>query len=127
MIEGVLDALVARVREHAPTFAVRFRWDDRVGVCSTRGPCRQFAACEDTRPPTLYVAPRLARESRARVEGVLAHELGHALLFLAGRPDHTERAADDAAEAYLGVEIAYDQGDVQTTGPGARPRPARLG
>lgn len=127
MIPQVLNRLLARMREHAPDFAIELRWDDRVGVCSTPGPCRQFAACEDTRPPTIYMATRLARQARPRVEGVLAHELGHAILFLAGRPDHTERAADEAAEAYLGVRIAYDDEDVQTTGPGERPRPARLG
>lgn len=37
--------------------------------------------------------------------GILAHELGH--MMLANRARHTERDADLAASAYLGVRVRY--------------------
>lgn len=124
-----LEPLLARLRENAPEFDVHLRVDPSVGTCApgARTPCRQFAACEDTRPPTIYVAPRLAAEPIERVRGVLAHELGHAILFVAGQSAHSERDADATAERFLGVRIAYDRGDVQTTAAGKRPRPPHLG
>jgi hypothetical protein len=66
-------------------------------------------------------------QPQGRIEGVLMHEIGHALLFAAGVKDHTEREADEMAEAVFGRFVAYDEDDlVQTTGEGLRPRPEYL-
>jgi predicted Zn-dependent protease len=75
----------------------------------------------------IVLAPKAKHASAERVLGVLAHEFGHALAFLAGVPGHSERDADAIAEQAFGVQIAYDKDDVQTVGAGTRPRPSRLG
>lgn len=89
---------------------------------------RNYAYCvDDPSGPVIVLAPKARRASAERVLGVLAHEFGHALAFLAGVPGHSERDADAIAEQAFGVRIAYDKDDVQTVGEGARPRPLRLG
>ena len=75
---------------------------------------------------TIVVAPKIHHAPRPRVDGLLAHEFGHAALFIAGRLHHSEREADAAAEALFGVRIGYDADEVQTTAGGVRPRPAHL-
>lgn len=88
---------------------------------------RDHAYCIDTKPPTIVYAPKLARASEERIEGVLRHEFGHALAFHVFTPDHAERDADIVAALVFGTPIRYDADDVQTTGEGVSPRPARLG
>lgn len=125
--DEILVGLVAMVPGASSRWHVRV--DDAVGRCShATGPCRQFAACESGPPIVLVVSRRLLAASPERFAGVLAHEIGHALLFEQGRFEHTEREADAVAEKVLGVRIRYDDEDVQTVGArGARPRPTRLG
>ena len=72
------------------------------------------------------IAPRMLYASHARIRGVLAHEFGHVALLAEGHEEHTERDADRLAERVFGVQISYDEDDIQTTGPGMRPRPAYL-
>jgi len=99
----------------------------RTGRSSEFPKSRDFAYCKlENGKLSIVVAPKMHRASLARIDGLLAHEFGHALLLSAGQYDHTERAADAAAEAAFDLQIAYDRGDVQTTGPGVRPRPAYL-
>lgn len=89
---------------------------------------RDFAYCSVARggqPITITVAPRLGSQSIARIDGVLAHEIGHALAFKADVLKHAETDADALADWGLGVRIGYDDADVQTTDPGV-PRPAYL-
>lgn len=126
----VVRGLVALAGRAFPGFDAVIEFDERVGICApgAPSPCRQFGACAPgPRIPTIYLSPRLEREPVGRIAGVSAHEVGHALLLWSGVHTHTEREADLAAEHALGLQIAYDAGDVQTTGPGARPRPSRLG
>jgi integrase len=89
---------------------------------------RDYAYCHlrDDGRIAIVVAPKIRRASIARIDGLLTHEFGHAAHFAAGRIEHSERAADAAAERLFGVRISYDRDDVQTTDLGLRPRPARL-
>ena len=114
-------AAVARFPRAA---VVRFRY----GRASEFPRKRNYAYCvDDPSGPVIVLAPKGKRASEERVLGVLAHEWGHALAFLAGMPEHSERDADTLAEQVFGVQIAYDNDDVQTVGAGTRPRPSRLG
>jgi len=76
---------------------------------------------------TVVVAPRLVTGNLDRIEGVLRHEFGHALLFFWGYPQHGERDADSLAENVFGDPVYYDRETVQTIRGGTRPRPAHLG
>ncbi len=100
----------------------------RVGRASEFPARRNYAYChlKASGAIEIVVAPKICRASQARIDGLLAHEFGHAAHFVAGRERHSERAADSAAEQLFGVRIAYDGDDVQTTGRGTRPRPAHL-
>lgn len=84
---------------------------------------RAFAATDGE---TVFVRPKLAEQSPERIDGVLMHEIGHVILIQSGCEEHTERECDACAEGAFGVAICYDEDDVQTTGFGARPRPAHL-
>ena len=104
--------------------AVRFRY----GRASEFPRKRNYAYCVDAPSgPVIVLAPKARRASAERVLALLAHEWGHALAFLAGMPEHSERDADTLAEQVFGLRIAYDKDDVQTVGAGTRPRPSRLG
>lgn len=74
----------------------------------------------------VHLLVRALRRSRATVEGLLLHELGHAAdrrRWQAG----SEQRADDIAEAVTGKRIRYGRTTrVQTTGPGLYPRPLDL-
>jgi hypothetical protein len=85
---------------------------------------RRAMAYTDGRRVTLYA--RALELPRPNLLGLVRHELGHALLLMGGRPDHTERDADRLAEAVTGRPIRYDCRGVQTTGRGRRPRPRGL-
>jgi len=115
--------LLREVRAADPDFdAVLSTNEDAGEPC-----CRQFAYCEPTSPARISVAPKLEQQSADRIEAVLRHELGHAVLFFAGAAHHTEREADAAALRLWGDPIRYDDDDVQTLGRGQEPRPAHLG
>lgn len=112
---------------------------------SPDGRGRAATDINDDGSATVYIVPRLLDEGHERQCGVLAHELGHVHLLqracavreaAEGNPgglrlakrleEHSERGADSVAEQLFDVNISYDDEDIQTTGPGARPRPARL-
>jgi len=91
---------------------------------------RNMAYCyrdDDSGDMTIVVAPKLVDGRIDRIEGVLRHEFGHALLFFWGYPEHGERDADNLAENVFGGPIYYDRETVQTIRSGTRPRPAHLG
>lgn len=100
----------------------------RVGRSAEFPKKRNYAYCMQMRDGqlTIVCAPKMRRAPPHRVDALLAHELGHAILLDAGRPDHSEREADAVAERVFGVRISYDKDDVQTLRRGVRPRPARL-
>jgi Zn-dependent peptidase ImmA (M78 family) len=80
------------------------------------------------------LAPDIGDQPETLIRGVLAHELGHALVRLlklgtARGYDAEERQADSVAEELLGLCIYYGPDGVQRAGKGARgtrPRPAGL-
>ena len=86
-------------------------------------------------------ARKLRRQPLHRVEGVVRHEIGHAVDHLApagaldawalGRSvilaKTPERRADDIAYAIWYRPISYDAQLVQSTSEGVMPRPAHLG
>lgn len=105
-------------------------------VCLSTGEASEFplernmAYChrdDKTGELDIVVAPKLLDGDKARIEGVLRHEFGHALLFYFGHRDHSERDADGVAEQVFGRPIYYDHDTVQTLRAGLRPRPAYLG
>lgn len=101
-----------------------------VGKKSEFPKARNMAYChhdEESRHLTIVVAPKLFQGDAERIEGVLRHEFGHALLFFWGYPDHGERDADNVAEHVFELPIYYDRETVQTIRGGTRPRPAHLG
>lgn len=74
----------------------------------------------------IYLSPKILSSDIERVEGLLYHELGHAILMDMGDYTHSERSADLVAEECFDVEIYYDEIGVQTTLGGRRPRPSHL-
>lgn len=90
----------------------------------------------DNEQNVIGVAPDLEDQPETLIRGVLAHELGHALVRLLlgytdtrARYDAAERQADRAAEDVLGLCIYYGPDGVQRAGKGARgvrPRPLGL-
>lgn len=129
----VHDGVQAFLQAHRATIARELpgaRVTVREGPASAFPQARDHArTMYDTRHPkvlVIEVAPRMMRSSRARIAGVLMHELGHAWWIVRGVDDHTERDADTAARRMFRASIRYDRGLVQTTGPGRSPRPREL-
>ena len=85
----------------------------------------------------ILVAPKVLKMDRGRQEGLLRHELGHAVEFHLGvdrlhqwmpnLPAGGERRADAVAERLYGGHIFYDHDLIQTINGGTRPRPVHLG
>jgi len=74
----------------------------------------------------VHLSPRLESMTSDKRDGVVLHELGHAVLMLEGDDSHSEHDADVMAERIFGKKIRYDPEDwIQTTGKGVV-RPARL-
>jgi hypothetical protein len=71
------------------------------------------------------VLPKILREPRPVVEGLLLHEIGHIADPTPDAPG-AERRADRLAERASGRKVRYDVRDVETTGPGRWPRPRSL-
>lgn len=62
---------------------------------------------------------------RENLVAILRHELGH-LCDPRALEDGAEKRADRIALEVTGEPIRYDQGDLQTTGPGRDERPGHL-
>jgi len=100
----------------------------------TRGPAsdfphdRNFAMCGLIAPKQakVIVAAKIENEPDAVIEALLRHELAHGILLFCGHADHSERDADELAEAIWGDRLNYDARDVQTLAPGKWPRPGHL-
>ncbi len=92
---------------------------------------------KDGRLIDIFVAPKVLKMNAGRQEGLLRHELGHAVEFHLGvdrihqwmpnLPAGVERRADAVAERLYGAPIHYDRDLIQTINRGTRPRPAHLG
>lgn len=104
---------------------------------------RARAYCSYTDPVEVTVAPCLEQEEDARIEGILRHELAHAIDALYSRkqiaarlgvaardlpsPDEeAERLADVIAEILWGKPILYDEDEIQSIEFGVTPRPRHL-
>ena len=79
----------------------------------------------ETSDGTVNLMLRALDGPSGRVEGLLAHELGHALDLDPSQP-YAERRADTLAKRVLGTPVRYDQDDVQNLLRGVSPRPSRL-
>lgn len=91
---------------------------------------RDYAYCH-TEPDAqgfyrVGTAPKMEEAVDSRAYALIAHEIGHAVLLHAGIPTHSEKEADQMAEALFDMQISYDADDVQTLDAGQRPRPAHL-
>lgn len=73
----------------------------------------------------IYFSPKILEASSSRVDGLLRHELAHAILMNEGL-HHSEADTDRIAEWAFGDFIFYDEDGVQSTLGGTRPRPAYL-
>jgi hypothetical protein len=120
----VYRSLVARLPEGFAPPSIR--------VHGSAGDAGRHYAYYDRADNSITVSPDMEQAPETLIRGVLAHELGHAIIESAhvqpaGDP---EQAADSFAEVFLGWHIYYDADDlVQRAGPGAcgiRPRPAGL-
>lgn len=89
---------------------------------------RDFAMCmlAAKNRARIVFAPKVETEPDDVIAALLRHELAHAVLLNLGAEHHAERDADSLAEAIWGDPIRYDQRDVETLGPGSRPRPGYL-
>jgi hypothetical protein len=116
--------------------------DDTAGSDNGAGAERQFGYCRDPRGTGPYViafAPKTEQLAKSNIDGLMAHEFGHALDFRYGRrqlesifgrrlPDGMERRADAIATAAFGHQIKYDRKLVQCVRcHGIQTRPRRLG
>ena len=135
-VQACFDALLSLVQEQYPSLSCTVEVDEAAGERDGKACARAFAFCEDHGEGGAFriaIAgklndPDLADDSR--VDGILRHELAHAVLLHGGDTEHTERDADEVAESLFGSPIFYDEDDVQTTDPSApgarRPRPEYL-
>lgn len=135
-VQACFDALLSNVQEQYPSLSCTIEVDETAGERDGKACSRAFAFCEDHGEGGAFriaIAgklndPDIADDSR--VDGILRHELAHAVLLHGGDIEHTERDADEVAEALFGSPIFYDEDDVQTTDPSApgarRPRPEYL-
>lgn len=132
-VQACFDALLSLVQEQYPSLACAVEVDEAAGERDGKACARAFAFCEDHGEGGAFriaIAGKLNDADDSRVEGILRHELAHAVLLHGGDTEHTERDADEVAEALFGSPIFYDEDDVQTTDPSApgarRPRPEYL-
>ena len=117
-VHQIFDRLARQARS---TVGTSFRPRLYIGNSVEFPEARNFAYCSDTL--IIVVAPKMVKSANHRIEGVLAHELGHAINFYLGNYRHSECAADDMAERIFGKTIFYDRDTVQSTAHGMSPRP----
>jgi len=134
-VTAVFDRLFDAVEQAFPDLGeISLHHDE----AAARGGARQFAFCKKGSNDELVIAFALRAEAlpEANLEGLLAHEFGHAVDFrytpselearLGPLPKTPEARADAIAQHLLGGPVRYDDYDVQTSGPGVEPRPKHL-
>jgi hypothetical protein len=125
---------------HKPQdFSFSWRIDDNYPHFKQK---RGFAVCHYNPKSSIFLqfASKTLVQPVHRQEGLVRHELGHALDFLFSSaldewaeelgfqlPQTPERRADAIAEIIWGDPILYDHDDVQSIEQGVYPRPLRLG
>ena len=131
-VQSCFDALLSVVQDHYPSLRCFVEVDESAGERGGEACTRAYAFCEDLEDGSfrIAVAGKMNDADDSRVEGLLQHELAHAVLLHTGDLDHTERDADEVAAGLFGTPIYYDEDDVQTTDPSApgarKPRPHYL-
>lgn len=132
------------LQEQFPDFGtIELHVDEAAGEDNGVGAERQFGYCQEPDYAgdafKIAFASKIERLAQKNIDGLVAHEFGHALDFRYGRrrlehelgvrlPNGTERRADAIAEAVFGHAIKYDNKLVQCVRcRGRSPRPRRLG
>ena len=133
-----------RLKEAENFIGYRFNFQFLVGRSELFPNKRDYAFCHydpHTKMISIVVSPKFLTASFGRQDGVLRHELGHAIDFtmpaeqlekLAKKhkivlSSSQERKADDIAKMVWGSPLLYDQDLVQHTTIGVQPRPRHLG
>lgn len=117
---------------------VELHEDEMAGSDNGAGSERQFGYCADEKPIRIAFAAKTEALPQKYIDGLMAHEFGHALDFRYGRkrlerlwgklPDSVERRADAIAGHAFGRRIEYGQNDIQCIGCGGKQtRPKKLG
>jgi len=112
--------------------------DELAGNDNGAGSERQFGYCADERPLVVAFAPKTEQLPTQYIDGLMAHELGHACEFRYGVPKlekrwgklpaSIERRADKIASHVFKRPIEYGELDIQCVGCGGKKmRPRRLG
>lgn len=125
-------------REFEDMGTVELHEDDAAGADNGAGSERQFGYCMDQKPIIIAFASKTEMLPKKYIDGLMAHEFGHAIEFRFGRkaleekwgplPDSIERRADKIASLTFGVPIEYGKLDIQCIACGGKKvRPKRLG
>lgn len=128
----------AAAREWPDLGTVELHLDEHAASDNGHGSERQFGYCKKGDPLVIAFAAKTEQLPQAYIDGLVAHEFGHAVEFRFGRaaverrygrlPESIERRADKIAEHVFGRSIEYGVNDVQCISCGGRPsRPRRLG
>lgn len=119
--------------------ALELHHDEKAGGDNGHGSERQFGYCTVDPPFCIAFAAKIEQMPDEYIDGLMAHEFGHAIDHRYGRkalearfgkrlPDSVERRADKIAEYVFGRPIEYGQLDVQCVECGGKPRrPKKLG
>ncbi len=131
-----------KVERIFPDFGtIELHEDEAAGSDNGHGSERQFGYCAEANgsdPITITFAEKTEALPSRYIDGLMAHEFGHALEYRYGvpalekrwgkLPTSIERRADKIAEHAFGHRIEYGENDVQCIGCGGKPtRPRRLG
>lgn len=131
-VRSCFDSLLSFVQEQYPDLVCSLVVSEDAGLRGGQHCARAYAYCTDLPDGSfaIHVAPKMDEADDSRIDGLMRHELSHAVLLYTGDLEHTERDADEIAEELFGAPLYYDQDDVQTTDPSApgarRPRPDYL-
>ena len=134
------DRLFDTIAEQFPDFGeLELHHDEAAGSDNGHGSERQFGWCTTTAPFQISFASKIEDLPDAYVEGLLVHEMGHALDHRYGTkelqrrlgkqlPKSVERRADKIGEYVFGNPIRYGQLDIQCVRcRGKQKRPRKLG
>lgn len=112
--------------------------DESAGADNGAGAERQFGFCVNKKPISIAFAPKTEMLPKKYIDGLMAHEFGHAIEFRYGRkaleekwgalPESIERRADKIASLTFGVTIEYGKLNIQCVSCGGKKiRPRHLG
>lgn len=138
-VVAAFDRCFEIVRVQFPDFGeIELHQDEKAAADNGHGSERQFGYCMDGDPIRIAFARKAEDLPEANINGLVAHEFGHALdnrygddlpaLLGCTLPRGAERRADAIAKKVFGKTIKYDNYDIQCVAcRGESPRPRRLG